>query len=81
MPKWRHNGDDENDGFKLYVKMNAQDDVNGPPKKLRVVVVTVKHAYEEKTCSKMPGGISEGPDYFTVPLKHGPKYAMLVAGR
>ena len=29
----------------------------------------------------MPGGIPEGADYFTVPLKHGVKYAMLVAGR
>ena len=38
-------------------------------------------AYEEGKCSKMPGGMPEGADYFTVPLKHGPKYATLVAGR
>ena len=29
----------------------------------------------------MPGGIPEGADYFTVPLKHGAEYVILVAGR
>ena len=48
----------------------------GPPNRFRVAVVTIKiecgtklNGYEDKE-------IPDGSDYFTVPLKHGPEYAM-----
>ena len=52
----------KNENFKLYGKKNAQNDDKGPPKRLRVTVVTVKRAYEDAECSKMPGGKQEGAD-------------------
>ena len=48
---------------------------------LRVVDVVVNLANKDDESSKVPSRIPEGADDITVPLRHGPRYAMLVGGR
>ena len=40
----------------------------------------MKSAFTDCESFKVPSKILEGVDYITVPLKRGPRYAMLVAG-